>query len=181
MILVAVGTYIHGFDELVAAADAAAAELGLAGFAQIGHSRVIPAHLAWERFLPPAVLAGRIAQARLVVCHGGIGLLGEAMRAGKPLIVMPRRGRPTRASPAGDQTALVRRLAERHPLAICDEPGQLKQLIRTKLEAGPSSQPYNLDSDVPRVLARFLASESQPATSLSQPSATLPPNRSARS
>ena len=128
MILVAVGTYIHGFDELVAAADAAAAELGLAGFAQIGHSRVIPAHLAWERFLPPAVLAGRIAQARLVVCHGGIGLLGEAMRAGKPLIVMPRRGRPTRASPAGDQTALVRRLAERHPIAICDEPGQLKQL-----------------------------------------------------
>ena len=82
------------------------------------------------------MLAGRIAQARLVICHGGIGLLGEAMRAGKPLIVMPRRGRPTRASPAGDQTALVRRLAERHPLAICDEPSQLKQLIRTKLEAG---------------------------------------------
>ena len=77
------------------------------------------------------------------------------MRAGKPLIVMPRRGRPTRASPAGDQTALVRRLAERHPLAICDEPSQLKQLIRTRLEAGRSSQPYDLDSDVPRVLARF--------------------------
>ena len=107
MILVAVGTYIHGFDELVAAADAAAAELGLAGFAQIGHSRVIPKHLAWERFLPPAALAGRIAQAQLVICHGGIGLLGEAMRAAKPLIVMPRRGRPTPACPAGDQSALV--------------------------------------------------------------------------
>ena len=178
MILVAVGTYIHGFDELVTAADVAAGELGLVGFAQIGHSRAIPAHLAWERFLPPAVLAGRIAQARLVVCHGGIGLLGEAMRAGKPLIVMPRRGRPTRASPAGDQTALVHRLAERHPIAICAEPGQLGHLIRAKVEAGLRPQAYDLDSDVPRLLARFLAPEDRPATSPSQPSATLRPNRS---
>ena len=37
MILVAVGTFIHGFDELVAAADRAAAALDLEGFAQIGH------------------------------------------------------------------------------------------------------------------------------------------------
>ena len=81
MILVAVGTYIHGFDELVAAADAAAAELGLAGFAQIGHSRFVPRQLAWERFLTPAQMANRMTAAHLVICHGGVGLLGEAMRA----------------------------------------------------------------------------------------------------
>ena len=92
MILVAVGTYIHGFDELVEAADGAVGELGLPGFAQIGHSRVIPRHLAWERFLLPAALAGRIDGAGLVICHGGMGLLGEAMRAGKPIIAMPRSG-----------------------------------------------------------------------------------------
>ena len=28
-------------------------ELGLSGFAQIGHSRVTPRYLRWERFLPP--------------------------------------------------------------------------------------------------------------------------------
>lgn len=157
MILVAVGTYIHGFDELVAAADAALFELGLAGFAQIGHSRRVPAHLAWERFLAPAALAARIAQARLIVCHGGIGLLGEAMRAGKPLIVMPRRGRPTRASPAGDQSALVHRLALRHPLVVCDEPGELAGLLRARLAAGLHPVRYDLDSDVPRLLAAYLA------------------------
>jgi UDP-N-acetylglucosamine transferase subunit ALG13 len=157
VILVAVGTYIHGFDELVVAADEAVAALGLAGFAQIGHSRVLPAYLAWERFLSPGVLAGRIAQASLVVCHGGIGLLGEAMRAGKALVVMPRRGRPTRASPAGDQSALVRRLAERHPIAVCAEPAQLRRLIEHQLELGPKPLTYDLDSDVPRLVARFLA------------------------
>ncbi len=157
MILVAVGTFIHGFDELVAAADHAAAELGLVGFAQVGQSRVVPRCLAWERFLPPAAMADRIADASLVICHGGIGLLGEAMRAAKPIIVMPRRGRPTRKSPAGDQSALVRRLAATHPIAICERPEQLVELVASRLSAGLVPQPYNLASDVPALVAKFLA------------------------
>ena len=176
MILVAVGTYIHGFDELVAAADAAAAELGLAGFAQIGHSRFAPRQLAWERFLTPAQMADRMATARLVICHGGVGLLGEAMRAAKPIIVMPRRGRPTAQSPAGDQTALVGRLAERHPILVCEAPGELVGLVRASIARGLEPQRYDLASDVPELVASFLA-----RTSSSQPSTTLRPKRSARS
>jgi UDP-N-acetylglucosamine transferase subunit ALG13 len=116
VILVAVGTFVHGFDELVAAADEVSARLGLSGFAQIGHSRVIPRHLEWERFLAPPVLAQHLAASRLVICHGGIGLLGEAMRAGRPIVAVPRRGRPTKSNPAGDQAGLVCRLAEIHPI-----------------------------------------------------------------
>ena len=51
MILVAVGTFVHGFDALVVAADIAACQLGLPGFAQIGiHlsprtcGRILPTH-----------------------------------------------------------------------------------------------------------------------------------------
>ena len=183
MILVAVGTYIHGFDELVTAADAAAAATGLPGFAQIGHSRAVPRHLAWERFLPLAAMARQLAAARLVICHGGMGLLGEAMRAGKPIIAVPRRGRPTRASPAGDQTALVRRLAELHPIAVCERLEDLGGIVAAALRSGLRPQAYDLASDVPQLVAAFLAQEDQavPATRPSQPSATLRPNRSARS
>jgi UDP-N-acetylglucosamine transferase subunit ALG13 len=156
VILVAVGTFIHGFDELVAAADQSAAELRLPGFAQIGHSRVIPEHLAWEGFVPPEALADRMAQAHIVVCHGGIGVLGEAMRAGKPIIAMPRRGRPTRASPAGDQLALVQRLAERHGIGVCEAPHTLIFLLRAQIVAGWPSPSYDLGTDVPRLVARFL-------------------------
>src|SRR5215212_459826 len=56
VILVSVGTFVRGFDELVSAADAACAELCLAGFAQIGHSSVAPRHMDWARFVPEAEL-----------------------------------------------------------------------------------------------------------------------------
>jgi UDP-N-acetylglucosamine transferase subunit ALG13 len=167
VILVAVGTFIHGFDALVAAADEAAAALAVPGFAQIGHSAVVPRHLGWQRFLAPDELAGRIAAASVVVCHGGIGLIGEAMRAGRPIVVMPRRGRPTRASPAGDQTALVTRLAERHPIRVCATPDELYPLLGIAL-AEPSPCRYQLGSDVPTILAGFLvgtAAQSRPAAS----------------
>ena len=175
MILVAVGTFIHGFDELVAAADGAAAELGLPGFAQIGHSRTVPAHLSWERFLPPAMLAARMARASLVICHGGIGIVGEAMRAGKPIIAMPRRGRPTRASPAGDQVALVRRLGERYGIGVCEEGQRLTELVRTQLAAGRPAPSYDLGSDVPALITRFLAPA---AAGQADQAAGLPPKLS---
>lgn len=159
MILVAVGTFIHGFDALVEAADGAVGELGLSGFAQIGHSRVIPRHLAWERFLSPAALAARIGGAGLVICHGGIGLLGEAMRAGKPIIAMPRSGRPSRASPAGDQTALLRRLAERHPIQVCEHPSALGPALRAMVATGPVRRDYDLGTDIPQLLVRFLSGQ----------------------
>ncbi len=168
MILVAVGTFVHGFDELVRAADAAARRLGVGGFAQIGGSAAVPRHLAWERFLAPEALRRRIDGAGVVVCHGGVGLVGEAMRAGKPLVVVPRRGRPTRASPAGDQTALARRLAELHPIRVCERPEEdLEAALRAAL-AGPGSCRYALGSDVPGLIAGFLArstGQSRPASS----------------
>ena len=156
MILVAVGTFIHGFDQLVSAADQAAGELGLGGFAQIGHSRVTPRHLAWDRFLPPLALAARIAAAKLVICHGGIGLLGEAMRAGKPIIAVPRHGRPTRGSPAGDQTALLRRLAERHPIRVCAHTDELAPTLRAMVDRGLEHCAYDLGTDIPKLVTDFL-------------------------
>lgn len=176
MILVAVGTYIHGFDELVATADVVARELDLPGFAQIGHSRVIPRWLAWERFLSPAAMAARLAAASLVLCHGGIGLLGEAMRASKPIITLPRRGRPTARQPAGDQVAVVRRLAERHAIGVCERPDELAGLVRERVARGLGPQRYDLASDVPELVAAFLA-----RTSASQAATALEPKRSARS
>ena len=92
MILVSVGTFVRGFDELVAAADAAAGSLALRGLAQIGHSSVVPKHLDSVRFLPEATLRDLLRRAGVVVCHGGMGILGEAMRAGRPIVAVPRRG-----------------------------------------------------------------------------------------
>jgi UDP-N-acetylglucosamine transferase subunit ALG13 len=157
-LLVAVGTFAHGFDALVRAADAAAAALGLDGFAQIGGSAVVPCHLAYARFLPPEAMRVRIEAASLIVCHGGMGLLGEAMRAGKPILAVPRRGRPTRASPAGDQAALLHRLAERQPIRVCERPEALEAHLATMLREGLEPRRYALSSDVPVLVRGFLQS-----------------------
>lgn len=156
-LLVAVGTFVHGFDALVAAADAAAAALGVDGFAQIGGSRVVPRHLTWARTVPPAELRARIAAARVVVCHGGVGLLGEAMRAHRPIVAVPRRGPTTPDHPAGDQLPFLRRLAAGFPIRLCEDPADLQGHLEAAL-AGPASIVYPLGSDVPELVARFLES-----------------------
>lgn len=155
-LLVAVGTFLHGFDALVAAADDAAAVLDLGGLAQIGGSRVLPRRLEWVRFLPPQELRVRIARARVVVCHGGVGILGDAMRARRPIVAVPRRGPTSFDHPAGDQLPLLRRLAERYPIGLCERPEELCTAIARAL-AGPGEIDYPLGSDVPEIVARFLA------------------------
>jgi len=121
-------------------------------------------------------MAARIGAASLVLCHGGIGLLGEAMRAGKSIIAMPRRGRATATHPAGDQAAVVRRLDDRHGIGVCERPDELAGLVRDRMARGIGPQRYDLSSDVPELVASFLA-----RTSVSQPSTMLRPKRSARS
>ncbi len=160
MIFVGVGTFVHGFDELVEAADAAAAELELAGFAQIGHSRAVPRHLAHARFLPPEALARRLAASRVAVCHAGMGLIGDALRAGCRLVLFPRRGATTAAHPANDQSAFAELLARRLPLRLCREPAALPGLIASAL-ADPAPPPAPPASDVPQILQRFLAAEAR--------------------
>jgi UDP-N-acetylglucosamine transferase subunit ALG13 len=156
VILVAVGTFIHGFDGLVAAADEAVAHLGVPGFAQIGHGRVLPRHLAWSRFLGESEFRERLVAARLVVCHGGMGIIGDAMRAGRPILAVPRQGAIGRGNPINDQRAFVERLAERYPLTVCGDLGRLREQIAEALAGPPPPIDYALASDVPRILAAFL-------------------------
>ena len=157
MIVVSVGTFAFGFDGLVAAADEAARELGQDGFAQIGHSQVTPRHLAWERFISSGVMQARLRTASVVICHGGAGILGEAMRAQRPIIAVPRRGSTSAAHPANDQSGFLERLAADFPIHLCQDPDDLLPLLATVLETTTRTVSYQLGSDVPQIIARFLA------------------------
>ena len=151
------GTFIAGFDELVAAADAAAHALGVTGFAQIGHSSVLPRHLEWARFLPEEELRSRLGRARAVVCHGGMGILGEAMHAGRPILAVPRSGPTTPDHPANDQRAFLQRLATLHPIEVCPTPDGLTRHLGRLLQIAPARIAYRLECDVPSIIASFLS------------------------
>jgi len=169
VIFVGVGTFISGFDALVAGADRAAGELGIDGFAQIGYSRITPRHLRHARFLAPQALTAQLQASRVAVCHAGMGLIGDALRAGCRLVLVPRQGATSRHHPANDQRAFAERLAERLPLHLCVEPGELTPVIAAAL-TDKTAAPELPASSVPMILQGFMAStaatgQSRPASS----------------
>ena len=89
MILVTTGTNEQPFDRLVRAA----AELaeGEDAFVQYGASREPHGRGEWVDFLDFDVLAERMREARVVVCHAGVGSIMLARRCGHRPVVMPRR------------------------------------------------------------------------------------------
>jgi UDP-N-acetylglucosamine transferase subunit ALG13 len=166
VIFVGVGTFIRGFDELVLGADRATAALGVPGFAQIGHSRLVPRHLDHARFLEPRELARRLSASRVAVCHAGMGLIGDALQAGCRLILVPRRGATTPGHPANDQRDFARRLAQSLPLRLCLEPNDLAPVIEAALaDTTPPAPPPR--STVPLILQAYLSgrTQSRPASS----------------
>ena len=159
-LVAAVGTFIAGFDALVEAADRTCRELELAGFAQIGSSEVVPDVMSWQRFLPQERLVAAFARASVVVCHAGMGVVGEAMRAGVPIVLFPRKGATRRGHCANDQTEFARTIAARHGLQVCEDGQALPQLVEAAL-AGPARREYEMRSNVPSILAEWLAANAR--------------------
>lgn len=160
MIFVGVGTFARGFDALVAGADRAAAALGIEGFAQIGHSRVVPRHLSFARFLAPNELTARLGQSEVAICHAGMGLIGDALRAGCRIVLVPRQGAISRRHPANDQRLFAQRLAAMLPLGVCPDPADLVEAIRTAL-ATPGPPPAPPRSTVPAILRAYLRASAE--------------------
>lgn len=92
MIFVTVGAQMP-FDRMVRAVDEWAAAKGRADvFAQIGPTQWRPRHVAWTEFLQPQEFRTRVRDASVLVAHAGMGSILTALEAGKPILVMPRRG-----------------------------------------------------------------------------------------
>ncbi len=95
MIFVTVGNATQPFPRLLSAV----AELARAGelsdeplLIQFGHGKPVTApKTTWTPFLPVGVFEQTIADASLIITHGGCGTLLTAIRRGKVPVVMPRR------------------------------------------------------------------------------------------
>ena len=94
MIFVTVGTHEQQFDRLVRAVD----ELRENGtidepvYIQMGYCTYEPVHCEHSRFVPFRKMKEYMAEADVVITHGGPSSFIEAMAAGKVPVVVPRRG-----------------------------------------------------------------------------------------
>jgi UDP-N-acetylglucosamine transferase subunit ALG13 len=93
VIFVTVGAQMP-FDRLVQTVDQWAADqpAGEEVFAQINKTSYLPQHIKYELFIPPLEFRNRVAAARVIIAHAGMGSIITALEFGKPIIVMPRRG-----------------------------------------------------------------------------------------
>lgn len=93
MIYVTVGTMFLDFGRLVRAVDAIARDTGERVVLQTGMGTTLPRHCEHFTFKPREEVLGIQREARVIVCHAGIGCVSDALHAERPLIVVPRRKR----------------------------------------------------------------------------------------
>jgi UDP-N-acetylglucosamine transferase subunit ALG13 len=133
MILVTIGTNEQPFDRLVLAA--AALELDEPVIVQYGSSRAVEPRDGWMEFLPFDELSELAKQARVVVCHAGVGSILMARRAGKLPVVMARRHGLGEAVD-DHQVELSRRLAASGLVTLVDDEKDLAEAVRTATGTG---------------------------------------------
>lgn len=90
---VALGSHAAGFERCLRLVDdaVAAGVLPAPVRAQAGHTEYVPRSFRPEAWLPPTAMGEAIERAAVVVCHGGAGIIGSVLRAGRRPIVVPRR------------------------------------------------------------------------------------------
>jgi UDP-N-acetylglucosamine transferase subunit ALG13 len=88
LIFLAVGTF--GFERLVIKMDEIAARFDEEVIMQIGETKYIPQNAKYFDFCSEQDLKEFCRKASVVVTHGGVGLILDALGEGKPLVVVPR-------------------------------------------------------------------------------------------
>lgn len=89
MIFAAVGTQKFKFDRMLKLLDEYAKEHRKI-FAQTGSSDYVPKYYEHKAFLDKESFEKCINGAELVITHGGVGTILSALKAEKPVIVIPR-------------------------------------------------------------------------------------------
>lgn len=147
MIFVAVGT--TEFDALVRAVDALALSLSEGVVMQIGNSRYAPRNCEHFRFAPS--LDPYYEQANVVVSHGGLGILTEALERGKRVIAVEDHNQPDR-----HQRELLTALVQEEHLIWCKKLDDLPEALvvaSTAWQPRPYIQP---ECRIHTVVADFL-------------------------
>lgn len=128
MIFVTVGSDLP-FDRLVRTVDEWARENKRSDvFAQTGETDFQPSFIAYSKFLEPADFSARLAGAKAVVSHAGMGTILSALQRGKPVLVMPRRC-SLREVRNEHQLATARRLLEMGKVDVAFDEAELEKKL----------------------------------------------------
>ncbi|MFA9565441.1 MAG: glycosyltransferase [Acidimicrobiales bacterium] len=150
MIFVTVGTAL-GFERFVDAVDAwAALHPDVTCFAQIGQSDAPPQHMDRAASVDADRFRDLSRRATVIAAHAGMGTIIDALAAGTPVIIFPRRA-DLNEQRNDHQLATVDHFADRKGIHAARTVEELTDLLdrRDQLEApdpiGPDASPELID------------------------------------
>jgi UDP-N-acetylglucosamine transferase subunit ALG13 len=165
MIFVTVGTAVKGieFTRLLETMDRLAGEMKLDVLIQCGSSPYQPKHARFVRFLSYNEALDQFRQCDLVVGHCGAGTIMNALRFGKPMILVPRRA--GQGEHVDDhQMELAAALADVPGVWVVYEVGDLEGVLREVLGKLPvESKPTAARPSLMAAITEFVEQSTRPA------------------
>jgi UDP-N-acetylglucosamine transferase subunit ALG13 len=139
------------FDRLIRAIDEWAKSRGRSDvFAQIGNSTFRPRHIEFTKFLEPVEFNRVVREARIIVAHAGMGSIISALELGKPIVVMPRRGK-LRETRNDHQVATAERFGSHGQVIVANDQHDFKEKLDYALTV-PGKDPIALEA-TPRLIS----------------------------
>jgi len=164
MIFVTVGTATKGieFTRLLETMDRLAGELKLDVLLQCGSSSYEPKHARHVRFLSYNEALDQFRQCDLVVGHCGAGTILNALRFGKPMILVPRR--VGQGEGADDhQMELAAELSKMEGVRVVYEVSDLEGVLRDVLRSLPvESKPTAARQELLAAIVEFVEQSTPP-------------------
>jgi UDP-N-acetylglucosamine transferase subunit ALG13 len=136
VIFLTIGSH-EPFDRLVQAVDQWAAAYPGWVFGQITESAGYrPVNMEWVGRMDAAAYDRRVAESELLIAHAGMGSIITALSAGKPIVVMPRRGH-LQETRNDHQWATAARLKGRPGIHVAEDEGALPRVLERVLHSPP--------------------------------------------
>ena len=159
MILVTVGMHNAPFDRLVRAADEMASLIEEPVVIQRGVSRYTPMFGQYVDFTGEVQMQAWMSQVRAVVSHAGAGSILSALKAGKPLVLVPRLRR-FGEHVDDHQLELAEALAQRKKAVIVLEPsaGALQEAVA---QANELARTRTVSNSLQAALRAWLAEQAR--------------------
>lgn len=156
MIFATVGTQLP-FDRMISALD----EWKLSHskekiFAQIGQAGSTPSNIEFAHSVSPSQFERCVADCNLVVAHAGMGSVLTALKARKPLIIMPRRA--SYGEHRNDhQLATARKLSRLPGISVALDEDELLQQLNAPLSLKSGRMTPYASAGLLNAVAGFLA------------------------
>lgn len=128
MILVSLGTQKFQMNRLIEAVDKIAPQIQEKIFIQTGCSTHIPKNCDYKDFVDAGEFRKMVGECSVLIAHAGVGTIMTGIKAGKPVIVVPRL-QQFHEHVDDHQQQIAEAFAEKHCVLQCTDVEKLDKYI----------------------------------------------------